>query len=86
MSRLFISALLALAATDTTATATAAQPRTPIREQFVDMGEFVVNGGITGPRVDLTHGRKAAQFGRLMSLKKDLVPGIFAARQDPAFK
>ncbi len=83
MSRLFLAVVLALA---TTVTSIAAQPRTPVREQFVDMGEYVVNGTVAIPRANLTHGRKAAEFGRLMSLKKDLVPGIFSARQDPAFK
>ena len=83
MSRLMLAALLSLA---TTATSIAAQPRKPVREQFVDMGEYVVNGTVAIPRANLTHGRKAAEFGRLMSLKKDLVPGILRARHDPIFK
>lgn len=83
MSRLLLTAVLTLAASTA---AIAAQPRPPVREQFVDMGEYVVNGTTAIPRANLTHGRKAAEFGRLMSLKKDLVPGIFTARQDPAFK
>jgi hypothetical protein len=86
MSRLLFAAVAAVLSLATSASSLAAQPRQPIREQFVDMGEYVVNGAVTNPRINLTNGRKAAQFGRLMSLKKDLVPGIFAARQDPAFK
>ena len=82
MFRLVLAASLSLA----TATAVAAEPRPPIREQFVDMGEYVVNGGVAAPHVAVTNARKAAEFGRLMDLKKDLMPGIFAARQDPAFK
>ena len=83
MSRLLLAAALTLAASTAPL---AAQTRPPVREQFVDMGEYVVNGSVAIPRIGLTHGRKAAEFGRLMNLKKDLVPGIFAARQDPTFK
>ncbi len=56
------------------------------RSKFYDFGEQLVNGSTRGPTLDLFNGRRAADFGRLLSLKKDLLPQIFASRAERTFK
>lgn len=67
------------------AVASAAAPKEPTSKFYIfDAQAF--EGTARGPGLDIMAGHREAEFGRLLELKKDLVPGIFQSRRDSVFK
>jgi len=64
----------------------AASAAEPTRSKLYIFGEQLVDGTTPAPSMTLYTGRKAAQFERMLRLRKDLTPGIFAATKEHAFK
>ena len=68
--------------------ASAADPtvKGPVRIQFWTFDPQTFEAGARGPSFELLRGHESARFARMLELKKDLMPGIGAARKDPVFK
>lgn len=64
----------------------AASAAEPTKSKFYDFGVQVVNGTAPKPSIENLRGREQAVFARMMSLRKDMTPGIFKATKDPVFK
>ncbi len=75
---------LALASTAALAFPAAAAEPTKQRFYIFDGTAFDVNA--RGPALDQFRSEKRPEFGRLLSLKKSLVPGIYQARHSRVFK
>ena len=83
-----LAALSLLAALAAPAAASAATPPESggTKSQFVIFGEQYFEANHAGPTMSRMTGRQAARFERMMSLKKELVPGILSARKSLSFK
>ncbi|TNF22415.1 MAG: hypothetical protein EP329_28635 [Deltaproteobacteria bacterium] len=67
------------------AVASAAAPKEPASKFYIfDAQAF--EGTARGPGLDILDAHRKVEFGRLLELKKDLVPGIFKNRRDSVFK
>jgi len=86
--RRLASSILAVFALASTSSALAADPtqRGPVRSQFYIFDTQTFEAGARGPSFELVRGHGEARFARMLSLKKDLLPGIAHARKDPVFK
>ncbi|MCC6624258.1 MAG: hypothetical protein IT385_23605 [Deltaproteobacteria bacterium] len=80
--------LIALVALASSSPALAADPtqRGPVRSQFYIFDTQTFEAGPRGPGFELMRPHVEARFARMLSLKKDLLPGIGHARKDPVFK
>ncbi|MBL8784189.1 MAG: hypothetical protein JNJ59_04730 [Deltaproteobacteria bacterium] len=76
---------LSLAALAPATLAASPEPTGP-RQQFVIFDQLTFNGGLPKPSIDLTNPRRAASFGRLLELKKDLLAGLGATLKDRSLK
>ena len=68
------------------AQATAAPVKKPAKSQFYAFGEDLIEGGTRGPSVEMFKGREDVKFGRMLRLKKDLLPRIYTSRNARTFK
>lgn len=82
---LALASTLTLASLATTALAASPEPTGP-RQQFVIFDQLTFNGGVPKPSIDLMNPRRAASFGRLLELKKDLLAGLGASLKDRSLK
>lgn len=78
---------LALVLTVSSLTATTAFAADPadkpgVRSQFYIFEGSSFEAGAKTPSIDLMNPRKAARFGRLMSLKKDLMRGMASTSRE----
>ena len=78
--------LLALALASLLSLSAFAKPPDDIKSQFYNMGEQVIDGEIKRPVGVWTDGRKRAEFGRLLALKKSFLPAMQATSADKVFK
>lgn len=63
-----------------------APPAGGVRSQFYIFDGSSFEAGAKVPGMELMNPRSAARFGRLMSLKKDLLAGIGNTRKDRSLK
>jgi len=82
---LALASTLTLASLAPTALAASPEPTGP-RQQFVIFDQLTFNGGVPKPSIDLMNPRRAASFGRLLELKKDLLAGLGASLKDRSLK
>jgi len=66
--------------------ASAAAPDKEPSSQFYVFDSLRFDGTVRGPGMGVMQGHRRVEFARLLSLKKDLVPGIFESRRDAVFK
>lgn len=86
--RRLASSFVAVLALASSSSALAADPteRGPVRSQFYIFDTQVFEAGPRGPGFEVMRPHVEARFARMLSLKKDLIPGIVHARKDPVFK
>lgn len=80
--KLFVATMLATLTLGATGSALAAEPKS----KFYDFTDQLIDGEIKKPTTLYSNVRKEAQFSRLLSLKKELLPLIFQARKERVFK
>jgi|GEM_PF-2529370 len=61
-------------------------PTSGVRSQFYIFDGSSFEAGAKVPGMELMNPRSAARFGRLVSLKKDLLAGISHSRRDRSLK
>ncbi len=80
--KLFVATMLAALTLGAAGTALGAEPKS----RFYDFTDQLIDGEIKKPTTLYSNVRKEAQFSRLLSLKKELLPLIFQARKERVFK
>lgn len=78
----FVLALVLTASSATTASAAEPGDKPGVRSQFYIFEGSSFEAGAKTPSIDLMNPRKAARFGRLMSLKKDLMRGMASTSRE----
>ena len=65
--------------------ATAAVAKQP-KSKFYDFNEQIIDGEIKKPTTLYTNARQQVKFDRLMKLKKNFLPKLFATAKERVFK
>lgn len=63
-----------------------ASAQEPERTQFYEFGNQVIDGTIKAPTVQWASGRQRVEFGRLLKLKKSMLPAIIESGKDLALR
>jgi hypothetical protein len=79
----FLTALLASLALAPTALAAAPEP---VKSRFYIFDGSSFEGRVSAPGLDVFGPRQAARFGRMLDLKKDLLPGLATSLKERTFK
>ena len=58
----------------------------PTKAKFYDFSEQLIDGQVRRPTTLYTDVRKAAQFKRLLKIKRSFMPRLFLTAKDPVFK
>jgi len=56
------------------------------KSKFYDFNEQIIDGEIKKPTTLYTNARKKARFDRLLKLKKNFLPKLFATAKEKVFK
>ena len=59
-------------------------PAVPI--EYVDMGDFLINGQRRGPLMKRLSARQRVEFERIVKLKRDVLPQLVATGRAPALR
>ncbi len=58
----------------------------PEKAQFIIFGDQLIDGQLRRPQATWTNARQAANFARLLELKKSFLPAMQATSADPVFR
>jgi hypothetical protein len=66
--------------------ATVAMAKPPAKSKFYDFSDQIIDGEIRKPTGVYVNSREAAEFDRLLSLKKSFIPKLFITSEYKTFK
>lgn len=81
----FVLSVLSVLALAPVSSAFAAEPE-PVKSRFYIFDGSSFEGSARAPALDYFGPRQSARFGRLLELKKDLLPGLSSSVKERTFK
>jgi hypothetical protein len=57
-----------------------------VKSKFYDFSDQLIDGSIKSPSALYTDAKQKVEFGRLLKLKKTLLPALLSTAKDPALK
>ena len=57
-----------------------------VKSKFYDFSDQLIDGSIKSPSALYTDAKQQVEFGRLLKLKKTLLPALLNTAKDPALK